>query len=372
MGLKVMSIRLLLWIWLALSIGSATAQTQDSTAVVRIRVDIDSVSISMNDSPITVDSYGNQLTANAWFILNVDPGSYRFRFIHRENDLIDRNLTAVLGEVATIDLTYIEPIIPTDTLPVAGTGSVRLLSVPDSSTIMLDQELLAQPTPTLTILSSGKHSLEILREGFEPIEHSLELEPDSTVSLIFKLRPLPPPKPSAEELGMAYEIETPLQDEALADEQMKKYVALTETFAIIPLAQGVLAKLTLDEDSKEAADILIISGTVLTAGSYLLGKFLSKRKRRQIITYNERTSAANIQAAERNALVDIAIRETHAETLKTWREETKGKGVVEVVSGNVSRATPPPDNPAAARDSITVGSAQELPDENPSADDPND
>ena len=103
---------------------------------------------------------------------------------------------------------------------------------------------------------------------------------------------------------------------------------MAEAFAIVPLAQGVMARLVFGEDAHQA-NVLIAAGVVLTAGSYFLGKLLSKRKLSSIREQNAVIEEANLAAKTHNDEVDLAIRDQYSGEIRQWRSETQDDGRVE-------------------------------------------
>lgn len=304
-----------------------TAFAQD-TASVKIRVDVDDVLLTINGDTVTEDSHGSRLTKEAWFILNLTAGDYEFMFNHVGFEAQSQSVTLVLGQIVTLDITFLRPVTP----PGPVTGAVTVQSEPDSAAIMVDGVALKSITPARLDLEVGERMVEVIGMNCEPLSRSITVDSMHQIIMKYILRPLPPPEFTAESLGLVYDVQLPKLDEAKAAVLSRQFNSMAETFAIIPLGQGMLAKVLLDSDDQKTANALVISGVVLTAGSYLLGKVLSARKLRKIKLENEEIEAYNVRAAEHNNEVDLTVKATNKDAYKKYLDENKGRGRIQVTT----------------------------------------
>jgi hypothetical protein len=296
------------------------------SAVVRIRVDLDSVLLEVNGASVAEDSYGSPIEALNWFVLQLTPGSYEFRFTHPAHPEQLFQLELDSGDVESIEPKFIVMDSTVDSVAYP----MRILSSPDSGFITIDSGASDSLTPAVYSLLPGKYAIEVFKDGFEPLQYDLIYSSSHPGALNFILKPLAPEPVVAESLGLEYFPVVPLQDERIADEQMQKFSSMSELFLIVPLAQGLVARALLAEEDKQVANIMIASGVVLTAGSYLLGKLVSNRTRKRIIEENAEIESQNARAQVANRDVDREVREFNAQMQQQWKEENSDRGRVEV------------------------------------------
>lgn len=79
------------------------ARAQGDSAVVRMIVDQSIVSVTEAGDTLQTDAYGNPLTPDSWFILNLAPGDYEFRFYRTDGESITRQVSLTAGEILTLD-----------------------------------------------------------------------------------------------------------------------------------------------------------------------------------------------------------------------------------------------------------------------------
>jgi hypothetical protein len=120
----------------------------------------------------------------------------------------------------------------------------------------------------------------------------------------------------------------PVPDSA-ADGTKERYEALMETFAIVPLSLGVIGKLAFTEDNAYPSDELLISGVVLVAASYVLGKIFYARDIRNIHKLNAERERANARAVELNERVEQEMARYYRE-VSAWVTDSEGRGQVNV------------------------------------------
>ena len=296
------------------------------SAIVRIRVDLDSVSFEINGAQVEEDSYGNPLEAFNWFVVHLVPGAYEFRFTHPlyAEQLYKLDLDS--GAVESIEPRFVVE----DTSQDSAAYPIQIQSSPDSAYITIDSADADSVTPAVYSLLPGKYAIEVFKDGFEPLMHDLNHSSSYPGTLRFILKPLAPQPMVAESLGLGYFPVVPLIDERVADDQMRKFSSMSELFLIVPLAQGLVARALLAEEDKDVANALIISGVVLTVGSYLVGKLVSNKTRRRIIEQNIEIESQNARAQLANRDVDRSVREHNAQMQQEWRDENSDRGRVEV------------------------------------------
>ncbi len=298
---------------------SSTVQAQE-TGLVRIKVDVDSVALIVDGDSVYTDSYGSALLKDVWFILSLPVGDHSLEFYHPPHDPITRSATLGGDEVVTHEI-FFEPI---DSA--AFIVSLMVSSDPDTSAIYLDGQNTGLFTPALVSVDTGQHRLEVRKEGFESFLETLKVGVGQKGSINFILRTVPPDSVTINSLGLEYLPMTPMMNPELADRLWETYRGLSETFLIVPLGQGILAKILAAGDSESETNALIGAGVVLTVGSYLIGKTLSKRKRLQIETANEEAKLANEIAKIENNDADRIVREENDTAVQLWEEENKGRG----------------------------------------------
>ncbi len=307
-----------------LVVSSAAAVEPDN---LKLRVDIDNVHMTINGDSITVDSHGNSLVKDAWFLLNLPPGEYEIVFEHAEYETRTRTITLEPGTIETIEVNFLPQKEPSG--PQAGT--VVIESDPAGATILVDGVSVDTVTPVELMLPLGERMIEVVEENFEPLSRPVSVDSMHKIIMRYVLRPLPPSDLTADSLGLFYDMELPMLEEERAELLRNQFNAFAETFAIIPFGQGLLAKILLSKDDQATANALVISGIVLSGGSYILGKILSARKLRFIRAQNEEIEAYNVRVKENNLEVDRAVQEANKEAYKKYLNDTKGKGRVKVI-----------------------------------------
>ncbi len=302
---------------------------------VKMKIDLDSVSVDLDGNPLSLDSIGLALTADNWTTVTVVAGEHLFQFSHPQHDPISRRVMVAEGVEAVLDIQFL-PNPPTDQpAPAedtvwADTATLVVTSTPDSASIYLNNRELLKPTPFTLDVSTGAHVLELFKEGYEPLAHRIEVASNQSASLNFLLKTLPPPPVTADQLDMELQKTQPMLNIEEAKKVRQWWNGLAETFLIVPLGQGLLAKALLDDDSQKEANVLVIAGVGMTTGSYLLGKILSVRKHNQIIRRNEEIVVANDAARQHNSDVTRIVKSTNEEAIERWLEENKRKGKVRV------------------------------------------
>jgi hypothetical protein len=188
----------------------------------------------------------------------------------------------------------------------------------------------ALAAPVDTVLAAGTYRIEATHPGYDPLAYEVNLEPGDTVALEFILLASKPEMPTAQELGLEYQLVAPLLMEDQADAVRKKYNTMAEIFLILPLSQGIMAALALGGGHDYFSGELIVIGVGLSLGSYLLGKRMASRKLDEIRTTNEMLAAQNSVAEDHNQNVDRELRRIHSEALRDWQAETTWRGRVEI------------------------------------------
>jgi hypothetical protein len=311
------------------------AEAVPDSGLVRLRVHENDVTIALNGEPILNDSHGNPLLPGAWFILRVPIGLHLLSLKKDRFLPMERHVIVTRKEVATLEITLSpQPTdgfsdgSPSDSVRM-GLGRILVFSDPPNASVLLQEPEVDLKAPAQLMLHAGEHVIQVSAEGHEPLEHHQSLLTDQRLALRFLLKQNPPPLLSPADLDLEYKPVVPLLNEEEADIVDRKFTALTETFANIPLGQGLLARLVAGKGVRSTANFLVISGAALTASSYALGKILSSRKRTDILTQNEIITESNIEAQNHNSAVDRTLRTKQRELLSTWERDNADRGRVE-------------------------------------------
>jgi len=213
---------------------------------------------------------------------------------------------------------------------ISGSATLNLLSDPDGAKIVIEMSQDTVVAPETLNTATGDHSFKAMADGYEALVHTMTVEPDKIISLNFILAFTQPPGLTAEDLGLEYMPTMPLKEEAEAAKQKEKFDNLAETFALIPLGQGILARILLGDETDTGANILIATGASLTATAYILGKIFPKRKLAKIRAYNEEASRINSEAKYHNQEVESKIEAENSELLENWMLRNQNRGKVEI------------------------------------------
>lgn len=206
--------------------------------------------------------------------------------------------------------------------------TVRIISEPDSAFIYLNNSDAKVRTPVSLRLAPGEPLIEVVLEGYEPLAKRFTVSPGEAVKVRFVLKALPPPPVLAESLGLEKKPVKPTMKEDLAKRLEGRWTGLAETFAIVPLGQGVLARLILPKEQHSSAHAMIITGAGLTLGSYFIGKMLGKKKLAEVRRWNEAIPKENIIIKQHNSDVDKAVEAANEAIIMAWLEQTKNQGEV--------------------------------------------
>jgi hypothetical protein len=317
--------------------GWAAGQEVADSGIVRFRVDLDSVVVSLDGgAPILHDTYGNRLVPDSWFMLSVSAGLHVLSLGREGYGTIERSIAVNRDEVTTLEVSFVTE---AATAPVYGPAvdaaelaQLFVVSDPPRATLRVEGRDEEFTTPTQLVLLRGEHVLTAYQQGYDTLVFVQELLPRQSASLVFILKQEQPPPISAMDMGLEYQAILPLKREESADHLRNHFTALAETFAIVPLAQGILARLVMGETNRREANALIIAGVGLTGGSYLLGKVLSADRRARVRTRNQEITEENARAQQHNKDVDRLVRERNAEIVLQWRIVNRMRGRVDVTS----------------------------------------
>lgn len=302
---------------------------------VEIGVDVDSVLLSIDGVPYLPDSTRPEISSANTATIVLPSGEHSLEFSRPGYEPITKVVMVTAGSIAEVNLNFAaiggaESFGNNEGAITEGVASLEILSDPDNAAIYLNNKDLGQPTPYMLEVPGGNHVVELMLEGYESLAERVEVAANQRASLQFVLKTLPPPATTADELGLVKAPQTPLMDENLAIKTKQWWNGLSETFLIVPLGQGLMAKLLLDDNNQKEANVLVISGVALTAGSYLLGKIMSARKRRQIIHRNEEIVIENDAVRKHNSEIDQIVRDTNNQSIERWLDENKRRGRVKV------------------------------------------
>lgn len=186
-------------------------------------------------------------------------------------------------------------------------------------------------TPAELKLPIGEYVIELVIADHDPLATRINLAKDQTVTATFPLKPFPPPPVTADQLGLEVIRTKPLLDEKIAAKLKEQWRSVTETFLIVPLGQGLLAKFLLADENQSEANTLVLTGVGLTVGSYLLGSILHRRKLAQIRKRNIEIPHENELAKAANLELSELVKSSNAELVEQWLLECEGKGEVRIV-----------------------------------------
>ncbi len=305
----------------------STTEAADST-LVRIRTDVSSVILQINDSLYVQDNFGNKLSANNWFIISLTSGEYQIA-LQFEEERIDTTIVITQEESIALEFSFL-PVEIIEKSSQVNSAQIYITSNPDSGYITIDGKMLELLTPTFLSLDKDTVSVEVYRDGYEPLVTDLMLVELQKKQVNFILRPMPPMHLIADSLGYTFDKLTPLLDVRAAETVREKYMGMAETFMIFPFAQGLIAKLALDDDNQTEANIMVGTGVVLSVGSYLLSKVLSKKKKNSISETNKDIEQQNLLIKDSNKQIELLVRKVNAERKVSWQNEHADKGVVEI------------------------------------------
>jgi hypothetical protein len=210
-------------------------------------------------------------------------------------------------------------------------STVAITSDPEGVEIWINDSNTSLVTPAAVKLDSAWRKIEVFKEGREPLTFERGEASRVPESLHFVLRTLPPPVMTSDSLGLTLIQQFPLQDENEANRLMQRYASLAELFAIIPLSQAVIVRPFVDGDDRAVVNALIVAGVGLTVGTYILGKVLSSKKRKDIARQNAEVQKSNAIAEASNREVAQTVREANAAALLHWERENAGRGRVDVI-----------------------------------------
>jgi len=308
----------------------APAQEKDSTGILRIQIDIDEVTLTIDEKNIGSDSYGNRLLKQSSFILSLASGHHNLIFSAENYEPIDTAITIVFNEILALNIKFL---VDKSTIkPIVEPVNVNIIAQPDSINILVNNKPDTMTTPVSISLVPGTLSFIAFREGYQSLINNYELNKNKSTTLEFLLKKNRPAKITILDLGLEYKTILVERNVAEAKAIRSKYNNLAEMFVIFPLSQGILAKLILDSNHDSDADVLIISGTILSVGSFLLGKILSKTRKNLVQKYNEQIKVDNQLAIEFNAEIDRTITTQNAENLKQWELENDNKGIIRAIN----------------------------------------
>ena len=300
----------------------------NNSTLVRIRTDVDSIELKINDSLYQIDNYGNFLTAHNWFIIPLTNGEYHFVLRYDEQQ-IDTAITISNQESIVLEFPFLQA---ETEKPVTEKNEIRIpvTSVPDSGFITINWNTLELLTPTIITVKKDTFTIEVYKDGYEPLVTDLMIADLQQKQVIFILKAMEPARFNADSLGLSMEKEIPPFDIRIAERVQNKYMGMAETFIIFPFAQGLIAKLALDDDNQKVADVMVGAGAFLTGGAYILSKILSKRKRNEINEKNIEVEKQNLEIKSSNKEIELMVRKVNADRKIKWEDENVNKGVVKI------------------------------------------
>ena len=313
------------------SVEDSLANIPDSS-LVRIRIDVENSEIYLDNNRLLQDSFGNRLTPNAWFILNLEVGEYHFYIFNNLLEPLDTTIVLTKDKVESFDLRFISQELASrvfvENPPGIQTVPFKIDSDPGSAVILFNDDTLEVATPAELFVQGGVTRFEVVKEGYQPMVSTIDFEMAKNVSAMFKLRIEEPAPVTPESIGLVYLEKKPMLSTKLADKVRRNYYSLSETFFVFPFCQGLLAKIVVDDSQQESANALLLSGIVLSGGTYLLGRIFSKKKLNYVFAENERRTVNNMLADQTKIDNDKILRDKNLENYRNWTSENSDRGVV--------------------------------------------
>lgn len=304
---------------------------QADSTVVRIKTNLDNAKLFINEKEYQTDDYGNILKKDAWFLMKFGEGFYQLQLTHEKYPTIDTTFTLAGEEVHSLVLSFpLESDTINNIINNPRTRDFMLLSDPPGGTVTLDGATLEGVTPMTLQVNTDSFTVEVYKDGYEPLVSDLMFAEQQRLQATFILKAFQPAQLTSDSLGYTMENEIPLIDMRKAEQIENEFTGMAESFAIFPFAQGLIAKLILDKDDQKEANVLVISGAVLSGGSFLLGKILGKRKRNQIEKENEFINNQNAEIQKSNKEIEELVKEQNTARKKQWRLDNANRGVVEI------------------------------------------
>lgn len=216
----------------------------------------------------------------------------------------------------------------TDSAADSMSATLSVSSSPENSFVEIKGRASTEATPLTLELQPGKYQLEVFKEGFEPLSHEFGLTEGQRIAAQFILKSFPPAPLTLDSLDLFYIPERPLLDITEADRLSQSFKRMAEMFAIIPMGQGIIARMILEGDDRRQANILIAVGATLSGGSLIMGKILSNRKRQAIERENRLIEEENATSQKHNLDIDRQLKEKNEEQQELWMQENKDRGRV--------------------------------------------
>ncbi len=327
---------------------ASSAGTAVDSGMVQVRVDRDGVVLRVDGVPTPFDSYGDRLERQNGFLLRLPTGIHSLHFSGEGLAEQIHSIAVYRREVTSLDVTLEEAehrdeggdaveasgasgdtVAPPDPNgAIDSAASILVLSDPPAGSIALEEETRPFTAPSVFHLPPGNHSFALSLDGYEPLEKTIPLASGDRLEATFLLRREPPAPQTETEMGLEYESEIPTRNIEEADILFDRYEGLAETFLIIPLFQGILARTLMGGGVRHEANALIGTGVALTAGSYYIGRFISSRRRNEILEENAAIEEQNLRVKETNLIISRQVREKNAEALAEWKAENSDRGVV--------------------------------------------
>lgn len=322
------------YLFLLFTVITFSINATDST-LVRVKVDMDSITLNINEQQQAIDYYGNYLIKDTWFMLFLKPGEYDFIFKKNDSLLSDTTVTIVDQEVITLGYLFLAPIIMDSSKADSEITDKKVIltinSDPNSAFVIMNDDSTNQTTPFTVTLPPDSVKIEVYKENYKNLISTMMLELNRKINANFILKTLSPSGVTPESLGLSYLPIQTVRDTLSLKKIANQYKSMSELFFIFPFLQGVILKLVVSDDKQNNADIMILSGAGLSIGTRLLGKIIVKKKRRNILQGNEQLELDNLEALEKNRLLDSIITSKNDELIKDWEKENINRGKVEII-----------------------------------------
>jgi len=207
---------------------------------------------------------------------------------------------------------------------------ILVVSEPAGGSIFLQNQATDLVTPAQVKVLPGEVQVEVMLEDYEPLAKRVRLVGGQMATIRFVLKSYPPQPITAESLGLERHSLEPLLDEKIAKQVEDKWLNMSEIFAVVPLGQGIIARFVLPSDQHASANAMIMSGAILSLGTYLVGKTVGRRKMSDIRRRNEEIPAENEAATSHNLEIDQAVKAANDEAMRRWTSQNSARGTVSV------------------------------------------
>ncbi len=152
-------IKSILYLLILILFVSLEISAVDST-LVRIRTDVSAVNLTINDSLYVNDNFGNQISANNWFIISLTSGEHKFELQYEEQHF-DTTIVIAQEELIVLEYSFLPDEI-SNSIAQESLSQIYITSNPDSGYITVDGKMLDILTPTFIAVQKDSVSVEVV------------------------------------------------------------------------------------------------------------------------------------------------------------------------------------------------------------------